>query len=57
VRLEFGKVDVDNLVVLGVLVGLEAEAGVFARAATGEALQSLDVLDSLTSAGRLEVSG
>lgn len=56
-RLQLGKVDGDDLVVLGTFVGAEAEVRVFPSAGTGEILQSLNVLDGLRAASGPEVSG
>ncbi|KAH6609638.1 hypothetical protein Trco_002984 [Trichoderma cornu-damae] len=55
VGLQLGEVDGDELVVLGALVGLEAEAGVRRRAASGEALQGPDVLNGPAAARGFEV--
>lgn len=55
-RLELGEVDLDDLVVLGALVGVEAEVGILVRAGAREVLQGVDVLDGLRAACSFEIA-
>lgn len=55
-RLKLGKVDLNDLIVLGALVGVEAEVGILVGARSREILQGVDVLDCLGAARGFEVS-
>ena len=57
VGLKLGEVDLDQLVVLSALVGLESEVSILGGAGAGEGLKVHSVLSGLLAAGGLEVAG